>query len=76
MSKKQETFEASLKKLESIVESLEGGELSLEDSLARFEEGVRCAGRCQETLKGAELKVERLLKAKDGGYSTEPFDQE
>ena len=69
-----EKFETSLKKLEEVVRRLEGGSLSLEDSLKAFEEGVRHAAFCSKKLDEAERKVEVLLKQKDGSFSREPFE--
>lgn len=74
MTKKTTSFEDALKNLERTVEKLEGGELSLEESLEVFEQGVASAGRCQELLNSAANKVELLLKEKDGMFRTEEFD--
>jgi exodeoxyribonuclease VII small subunit len=71
-----EKFETALKKLEEVVRRLEGGSLSLDDSLKAFEEGVRHASFCSKKLDEAERKVEVLLKRKDGSYSREPFEPE
>ena len=71
-----EKFETSLKKLEEIVRRLEGGALSLEDSLKMFEEGVKHSSYCAKKLDEAERRVEILLKRKDGSFSREPFDIE
>ena len=71
-----EKFETSLKKLEEIVRRLEGGALSLDDSLKAFEEGVKHAAFCSRKLDEAERKVEVLLKRKDGTFAREPFEQE
>lgn len=68
-----EKFETSLKKLEDIVRRLEGGSLSLDDSLKAFEEGVKHASFCMKKLDEAERKVEVLLKRRDGGFDREPF---
>ncbi len=54
-------FAAIMKRLEDIVKSLEGGALSLEDSLKGFEEGVRLARHLESILDGAEKKVEEIL---------------
>jgi exodeoxyribonuclease VII small subunit len=54
-------FEAALKRLTAIVERLEGGELSLEQSLALFEEGTRLSRASQAQLDAAEKRVEELL---------------
>lgn len=53
-------FEEALKKLESIVESMESGDLPLETLLSRFEEGTRLAKVCQVKLADAELKIQKL----------------
>lgn len=71
-----EKFETSLKKLEEIVRRLEGGSLSLEDSLKAFEEGVKHSSFCAKKLDEAERRVEVLLKQKDGSFTREAFDAE
>ena len=67
-------FETSLKKLEDIVKRLEGGSLSLEDSLKAFEEGVKHSAFCSGKLDEAERRIEILLKQKDGTLKREPFE--
>lgn len=71
-----EKFETSLKKLEELVRRLEGGSLSLDDSLKAFEEGVRHAAFCAGKLDEAERRVEVLLKKKDGTFERQPFETE
>ena len=71
-----EKFETSLKKLEEIVRRLEGGSLSLEDSLKAFEEGVKHSSFCAKKLDEAERRVEVLLKRKDGTFTRDPFETE
>jgi exodeoxyribonuclease VII small subunit len=66
-------FEDALSRLESIVEELESGELSLEESLAAFEEGIRLSRICSKQLDEAERKVEILIKGDDGELKTEEF---
>jgi exodeoxyribonuclease VII small subunit len=66
-------FEESLKKLESIVAQLEQGELSLEDSLKLFEEGVGLSAQCKQELDAAEGKIQILIKQRDGSHKLEPF---
>ena len=62
MVKKDTTnFEASRKKLEKIVLKLEDGDISLEDSVKSFEEGIGLVKECQKQLSEAELKVKKLL---------------
>ena len=60
------TFEQSLVRLESIVKELESGDISLEESLTLFEEGVRLSGVCSELLKNAKQKVDILIESADG----------
>jgi len=54
-------FEKALKELESLVETMEQGEISLEDSLKQFERGVDLTRQCQTALKEAEQKVQILI---------------
>ena len=70
------SFEESLKKLETIVEQLEKGDLALEDSLKLFEEGVRLSAACKKELDEAEGKVQILIKQRDGSLKAEPFPTE
>ena len=65
-------FETSLDQLEQLVEKMEHGEMSLEDSLAAYERGVGLYRRCQAALEQAELRV-RLLSDPDHPESAEPF---
>lgn len=67
------SFEDALNELESLVEQMERGELSLEDSLASFERGVALTRRCEAALKAAEQKVE-ILSHKTMEGEPEPFD--
>ncbi|MDO7635175.1 MAG: exodeoxyribonuclease VII small subunit, partial [Porticoccaceae bacterium] len=70
--KKSVDFEQQLASLEALVESLESGELSLEDSLKSFETGIKVARECQQALKAAEQKVEILMRQGDELVS-QPF---
>ena len=72
MAKK--TFESALQRLEEITNELEEGELSLENSLKRFDEGIKLADFCNQKLTEAKAKVELLLK-KDGELRPEAFDE-
>ena len=65
-------FEDALKKLESIVESMEGDELPLETMLARFEEGTKLAKLCQAKLAEAELRIQQLEKSAAGEMLVKP----
>ena len=69
-------FEDALSSLETIVEKLERGELSLEGSLAAFEEGIRLSRICAKQLDEAEKKIEILIKGEDGNLKTENFSLE
>jgi exodeoxyribonuclease VII small subunit len=70
----QPTFESALEQLQATVKRLESGELSLEDSLKHFEEGVRLTRACQEQLAAAEKRVELLMKATaENGVELQPF---
>lgn len=68
-------FEEGLKKLEKIVEELESGNLSLDDSLEKYEEGIRLSKACSKKLEVARKKVEILLKSEDGSVELKPFDE-
>ena len=68
------SFEDKLKRLEQIVAELEGGALSLEDSLKLFDEGTKLIGQCNETLEKAEQKVVRITKGADGEPVESPFE--
>ena len=60
------SFETALSKLETIVESMETGDVPLADLLAKFEEGNKLLKHCESRLKEAELKIEQLKKERDG----------
>ena len=64
-------FEEALARLEAIVAQLENGGLSLEESMAQFEEGMRLNKLCQAKLKEAEQKIERLVRKDDGSLAWE-----
>jgi len=71
---KDAPFEESLKKLESIVEQMEAGELPLETMMARFEEGVNLVKTCQTRLEEAEVKISRLDQDPAGNPIVTPAD--
>ena len=70
------SFEAAIERLQTIVEELEGGSLSLEESIARYEEGVKLSRRLTQTLDQAEKRIERLSTGADGEPVTEPMELE
>ena len=67
-------FDEILERLRVVVERLEGGKLTLEESLAAYEEGVSLARRGHSLLDGAEKRVEVLVRAGASGVETAPFD--
>ena len=70
----QTTFEVALAELEAIVHQLEDGDLGLEESLARYEQGVKHLKHCFALLQDAERKIELLTGVKDDGTPlTQPF---
>ena len=66
-------FEKSLIELENLVQQMEQGDLTLENSLQYFEHGIKLVRTCQEALQRAEQKVEKLLE-KNGRIEIAPFD--
>jgi exodeoxyribonuclease VII small subunit len=68
------SFEVALARLETIVESMESGDVPLAELLAKFEEGNGLLKTCEARLKEAELKIDQLKKAKDGSASLLPFE--
>ena len=73
--KKTPDFEAALAELEALVEKMERGDLSLDESLQQFERGVQLTRSCQQALQEAEQKVQVLLD-KDGQQDLEPFESD
>ena len=73
MPEKNKSFEASLEKLEKIVEELEGGDLPLEKSIKRYEDGVKLLKECYAFLEKAEKKIQKLVKRDDGTFSLQDF---
>lgn len=70
-------FEKKLNRLEEIVGKMEKGDVSLEESLKFFEEGVKLSRECNTKLTEAELKVKKLMSIdKDGNPVTVPFSSE
>jgi len=73
---KKPDFERSLARLEEVVRRLESPQLSLDEAMRLFEEGVALSRECQKQLEEAEGKVEILLKKADGKLAAEPFEPE
>jgi exodeoxyribonuclease VII small subunit len=79
MAKKDQTepsFEVALKRLEEVLDSLEHGNLNLEESVKAFEEGVALVRLCHGRLDEVERRVELLLKDEAGRFITKPFPEE
>jgi len=72
----EKRFEEAMKRLEAIVENLERGDLSLEESLKIFEEGMGLVNFCSKKLEEAEQKVTLLVKEGSGQYVQQPFEPE
>jgi exodeoxyribonuclease VII small subunit len=66
---KNQTFEDALTRLETLVEKMESGEGTLEQSLDWFEEGMSLIKSCRQELESAEQKVKELIKNSEGGYT-------
>ena len=73
---KRVDFERSLARLEEVVKKLESPQLSLDEAMKLFEEGVELSQECQKQLENAESKVEILLKRADGKLAAQPFEPE
>lgn len=73
-SKKPIPFESAAEKLETIVAELESGDLTLGDSLARYEEGRTLIRRCYELLESAERRIEELIEDENGRIEERPFE--
>ncbi len=69
------TFEKALEKLEKIVSELEAGDLPLDDSMKKYEDGIKMARLCQEKLDKAKARIETLMKDEGGRFVKKPFDE-
>jgi len=68
------SFEEALKELEIIVRSLETGEAALENSISAYERGVQLKTHCENKLREAQAKIEKISVSNDGAISTQPLD--
>ena len=73
---KEINFEEAISKLENDVKKLEGGNMSLDDSIASFEEAVKLVRLCNQKLESAERRVRLLTEGRDGVVTDIPFDTE
>lgn len=71
-----QTFEKAMKQLEKIVQDLENGELPLEKTIKKFEEGIALSQFCSKKLEETEAKIKKLVKDQDGKIHEDPlFDE-
>ncbi len=70
------TFEDAIEDLEKIVSELEGGKLTLDESVKKFEEGMKLSKHCNEILEKAEKQITILTENADGSLMEEPFQIE
>ena len=70
------SFEQSIKKLEEIVKELENENISLKDSMEKFEMGIKLSSNCLKKLNEAESKIEKLTRSKDGKLVAGELDLE
>ena len=69
------SFEDALAKLENIVRELEGGKIKLDDAVEAYEKATSLKKFCEQKLKDAQLKIEKINISQDGTISTEPLDK-
>ncbi len=73
---KEIKFEEGMEKLEQIANELEKGNLDLDESVKKFEEGMKISKQCSDMLQEAEKKITMLIKNSDGEFQEENFIQE
>lgn len=76
MNQPNQTFEASMARLEQIVRAMERGDVALEESLKLFQEGTELVRNCQKLLEEAQLQVTKIMTAADGSPVEEVFRDE
>ncbi len=76
MSKENINFEETIKQLEIIANELEKGDLSLDDSVSKFEEGMKLSKQCSKVLEDAEKRISILLKKEEDSIKEENFTVE
>ena len=70
----EKSFEEQMEELESIVQELENGKLNLDDSVEKFEKGIKISKQCNKILQEAEKKITMLVNTKDGEMQEEDFE--
>ena len=76
MNQENQTFEASMARLEQIVRAMERGDVALEESLKLFQEGTELVRNCQKLLDDAQLQIKKVMTAEDGSPIEEEFQDE
>lgn len=76
MNQENQTFEASMARLEQIVRAMERGDVALEESLKLFQEGTELVRNCQKLLDEAQLQIKKIVTAEDGSPVEEDFQDE
>lgn len=76
MNQANQTFEASMARLEQIVRAMERGDVALEESLKLFQEGTELVRNCQKLLDEAQLQIKKIMAAEDGSPVEEDFHEE
>ena len=76
MNQENQTFEASMTRLEQIVRAMERGDVPLEESLKLFQEGTELVRNCQKLLDDAQLQIKKIMAAPDGSPVEEEFQDE
>tara|TARA_Y100001001_G_scaffold162159_1_gene188100 strand:+ start:1127 stop:1381 length:255 start_codon:yes stop_codon:yes gene_type:complete len=70
------SFEQAMEELDTIVRALESGQAPLSDSVSSYERGVALKQHCEELLKQAQAKIEKITVGSDGAIQTEPLDKD
>ena len=73
MTAKQPTFEEALQRLEAIAEQIDRGQIGLEESIAKYEEGMALVKKCRDILAKAELRIQQITQLDDENLETRPF---
>jgi exodeoxyribonuclease VII small subunit len=73
MAKKKISFEEALKQLESIADQIEQGKIGLEESIAKYEEGMALVQQCRDILSRAEQRIQQLQARPNGSLEIKPF---
>ena len=76
MNQQNQTFEASMSRLEQIVRAMERGDVALEESLKLFQEGTELVQRCSKLLDDAQLQIQKVTAGMDGNPVREEFADE